>query len=112
MKPEEFLQKIFEQREEILEAFVAKYRAGPEQVQQIVEADSNGKKFTWYVEHTNRAELETAFLKAVRFVPLRLLSDEMKKFAMEHRYSAPFSEKGKREYIQKWMKALEGFADA
>jgi hypothetical protein len=41
------IKMIAEQREEILEAFIAKYLCGPEDVEQIVTFDGNAIR--WYV---------------------------------------------------------------
>ncbi len=51
--------KIFEQREEILRAFVAKYRLQPEQCVQVVQ--TKGNKIVWSVrKKTSQRRLKKA----------------------------------------------------
>jgi hypothetical protein len=45
------VKKIAEQREEIIEAFMAKYHCGPEDVEQVVTIEGN--RIRWYVHWRN-----------------------------------------------------------
>lgn len=44
---EEFIREVTQQREEILEAFIAKYSVGPEEVEQVIE--NTPTQIIWYV---------------------------------------------------------------
>lgn len=41
----DLLQKIYEQREEILTAFIAKYGCGPDECEQVVQLSPDGEKY-------------------------------------------------------------------